>query len=98
MRCNFSTVAVNEEHKIVFVEDANDGGTTITNDAEAAYDYLTKLYGFDHRVVYQDTDGEWWEIIGIRDYTNSHHPREVLFKPWHGLSWDILSRKNNETV
>jgi len=82
------------DHKIVIIEDICHltGGMSITNNAEDVLKYFQVHNGRDWRVVYKDTDGEWWEMIGIRDYTTSHHPRQVIFKPWHGLAWDILKR------
>jgi hypothetical protein len=81
-----------EKNNIVFVEDmANQtGGMTITNDAEAVVDYYRTIYGNRVRIVYLDTDGEWWEIVWqIRNSGGNY----VAFKPWNGLAWDILSRK-----
>ena len=82
-----------DKNNIVFIEDmANQtGGMTITNDAEAVVNYYRSLYGNDIRIVYLDTDAEWWELVwqadGMWDSDFS-----VSFKPWHGLAWDILKR------
>ncbi len=80
-----------EKNNIVFIEDmANQtGGMTITNDAEAVVNYYRSLYGNDIRIVYLDTDNEWWEIVWTLE---RHHGTSVDFKPWHGLAWDILKR------
>jgi hypothetical protein len=80
-----------DKNNIVFIEDmANQtGGMTITNDAEAVVNYYRSLYGNDIRIVYLDTDNEWWEIVWTLE---RHHGTSVDFKPWHGLAWDILKR------
>jgi hypothetical protein len=78
------------DNDIVFLKDMSThlGGMTITNDAEHVIDYCRSLYGNRVRVVYLDTDGEWWEI----DWSIEHRGTFVRFKPWHGLVWDKLSR------
>ncbi len=80
-----------DKNNIVFIEDmANQtGGMTITNDAEAVVNYYRSLYGNGIRIVYLDTDNEWWEIVWTLE---RHHGTSVDFKPWHGLAWDILKR------
>ncbi len=79
-----------EKNNITYIEDmANQtGGMTITNDAEAVVDYYRSIYGNRVRIVYLDTDGEWWEIKWTIDLNGTH----VNFKQWHGLAWDKLSR------
>ncbi len=79
------------KNNIVFIEDmANQtGGMTITNDAEAVVNYYRSIYGNGIRIVYLDTDEEWWEIVWTLE---RHHGTSVDFKPWHGLAWDILKR------
>jgi hypothetical protein len=62
---------------------------TITNDAEHVVDYCRSLFGNRVRVVYLDTDNEWWEI----KWSLEHPSRTVVsFKPWHGMVWDKLSK------
>ncbi len=80
-----------DKNNIVFIEDmANQtGGMTITNDAEAVVNYYRSLYGNGIRIVYLDTDNEWWEIVWTLE---RHRGTSVDFKPWHGLAWDILKR------
>ncbi len=80
-----------DKNNIVFIEDmANQtGGMTITNDAEAVVNYYRSIYGNGIRIVYLDTDEEWWEIVWTLE---RHHGTSVDFKPWHGLAWDILKR------
>ena len=79
-----------EKNNIVFIEDmANQtGGMTITNDAEAVVDYYRSIYGNHVRIVYLDTDKEWWEIV----WSIGEYDTDVSFKPWHGLVWDRLSK------
>lgn len=50
------------DKKCVLLEDM-DSGRTITNDAENVYEIMTKAYGDGVRVVYLDTNKEWWEIL-----------------------------------
>jgi hypothetical protein len=99
LRSQFTTVDRNREHNIVWIEDDCDSNGTakmsVTNDAENVVTYFRSLYGNRVRIVYRDTEMEWWEIVAIRDYADSHHPLQVLFKPWYGLEWDILSRVEN---
>ena len=94
MRARCSIVERDDKNNIVFLKDLADqlGSRTITNDAEAVVDYYRSIYGTGVRIVYLDTDDTWWELVAVRDYTNSHQPLEVLFKSWYGLDWDILSR------
>lgn len=89
MKAKFSLVNRDKEHNIVFLEDlANHyGSRTITNDAEAVLRHWTHICGNDARVVYKDTDGEWWEIVW-----DTNIEFTARFRPWHGLVWDKLSR------
>jgi len=91
MRARCSIVERDEKNNIVFLRDLSpyEGGPTITNDAEAVVDYYRSVYGNRVRIVYQDTDQEWWEI----KWSLEHPSRTVVnFKPWHGLVWDRLSK------
>ena len=90
-RCVCHVVEVNREHKIVFIEDfANvTGAMSITNDAENVLRHFQEQHSGDWRVVYKDTDGEWWEIVNEPSLLSY----DIVFKPWNGLVWDILSRK-----
>jgi len=90
MRSFWHNHEINSEHKIVFlIDDANQHGTTtITNDAENVLHYIKVKYGNDWRVVYKDTDDEWWEIYQLDNQAGSW----ARFKRWHGLVWDILNR------
>ncbi len=90
MRARCSIVERDEKNNIVFLRDLSpyEGGPTITNDAEGVVDYYRSVYGNRVRVVYLDTDSEWWEL----DWSLGHSGTEVSFKPWHGLVWDKLTK------
>ena len=90
MRARCSIVERDDKNNIVFLKDLSSqyGSTTITNDAEAVVDYYRSIYGNRVRVVYKDTDNEWWEIKWTIDLDGTH----VNFKQWHGMVWDKLSR------
>jgi hypothetical protein len=89
MKAKFTIVERNTEDNIIFLHDDSYGPhMTITNDAESVVDYCRSLYGNRVRVVYLDTDNEWWEL----DWIIGHSGTEVSFKQWHGMVWDKLSR------
>lgn len=84
-------MVVNSTDKYVFLKDLNDGGKTITNDAEAVLTRMARTYPA-HQVVYQDTNGLWWKIRNV--YQTQHADEkwyDVEFSPWHGEMWDILN-------
>ena len=91
MRARSGIVERDEKNNIVFVKDLSpyDDGMTITNDAEAVVDYYRSVYGNRVRIVYLDTNEEWWEIEWTLE---RHRGTTVDFKPWYGLVWDKLSR------
>jgi hypothetical protein len=72
-----------KNESIVFIRDLDLGRRSVTNDAEAVFLECQRLYG-QCRVVYQDSEGEWCEIV----YANF----AAFFKPWHGLVWDKLTK------
>jgi hypothetical protein len=78
------------DHKIVFLVDTSPtkGGMTITNDAENVLRFIKVNRDIDWRVVYEDTEGEMWEIVPLTNAFN-----DVRFERWDGLMWDILKRK-----
>ena len=90
MRASFRVGDRDAKNNIIYLEDyANQtGGMTITNDAEAVVDYYRSLYGNGVRIVYLDTDKEWWEIV----WSIGQYDTDISFKQWHGLAWDILKR------
>ncbi len=90
MRARSGIVERDEKNNIVFVKDLSpyEGGMTITNDAEAVVTYYRSVYGNRVRIVYLDTNEEWWEIV----WSIGHSGTEVSFRPWHGLVWDKLTK------
>ena len=81
---------------IIFIKDLNKGRMSVTNDAEAIFVYLQNSYGggskaraMGVRVVYQDSENEWWEMTqSWQTYYDC-----MKFEKWHGLVWDTLKRK-----
>jgi hypothetical protein len=97
VRSTWSMVEVDHKNSIVYIEDICDktGEMSITNDAENVwYHFQREGPGgvMFWRVVYKDTDGEWWEIVKIYGSTANWFGQTVSFKRWHGLVWDILQR------
>lgn len=90
MKAAVAQVDRDVKNNIVFLEDlSNTHGTrSITNDAEAVIDRARSIYGIGVRVVYKDTDQEWWEIVPVHSKTGVY----VRFDRWHGLVWDKLSK------
>ena len=90
MKAMVTVIERDAKNNIVFLEDKSHlaGSMTITNDAEGVVDYCRSLYGNRVRVVYKDTDQEWWEICWIMYVDGT----DISFKRWHGLFWDKLSR------
>lgn len=94
MKSRFHQVDRNREHNIVWIEDDCDANgdpryMSVTNDAENVVTYYRTMYGNRIRIVYRDTNMEWWEIAWELHLDGTR----VSFKQWHGLEWDILSRK-----
>lgn len=91
MRAQFAMIEMDYDHNIIFIEDIanHTGGCTITNDAEAVFKHIDDNYSYAApgarlwRVVYKDTDNEWWEIKKTDDDF-------ILFEKWHGVVWDVL--------
>lgn len=71
---------------IAFIRDL-DGPVSVTNEAEEVYAYIQEQWPSLTRVVYQGTDGEWFEIVFDGPYE-----LQVTFRPWHGAVWDTLQR------
>ena len=78
------------DNDIVYLKDMSNnlGGMSVTNDAEHVVDYCRSLYGNSVRIVYLDTDNEWWEIV----WSIGQYDTDVSFERWNGLAWDILKR------
>ena len=53
---------VSVERDRVFVIDLNLGNLSVTNDAEAVWDRLQRLYP-GRRLIYRDSLGDWDEIV-----------------------------------
>lgn len=89
-KSDFEILEYNKKHHIVYLRDLDRGGKSITNDAEQVYPYIRNVYGAV-RVVYQDSMGEWTEMLSVPD---QNYPGDwrIAFAPWHGLVWDILKR------
>lgn len=91
VRSRFHQVDRDTKNNIVYIEDDFDlygGMRTVTNDAEAVVTHYRSIYGNRVRIVYRDTDMEWWEIV----WTLEKHGTGISFRQWHGLAWDKLSR------
>jgi hypothetical protein len=91
MKAMVTLVERDEKNNIVYLEDLSNttGSVTITNDAENVLIWCREIYGFEVRIVYKDTDNEWWEIVPER---TNRLGVDVGFKRWNGLAWDILQR------
>lgn len=74
---------------VLFIQDLNLGGRSVTNDAEQVLAWCREHHGKDIRVVYLDSEDEWSEIV---DDAETWMGKGIGFKPWHGLVWDILKR------
>ena len=90
VRSTWVTIDADDKNRILFIEDIanHTGGMTITNDAENVLEYFHGTFGTNWRVVYKDTNNEWWEIVPVHSKTGIY----VRFDKWHGLEWDILKR------
>ena len=95
MRGQWPIVDYSKEHNIIWIEDDCDANGTakrsITNDAENVIGHFRNIYGSSICVVYRDTDMEWWEIYEGESDNWMRHGKSVLFRPWNGMVWDILS-------
>ena len=91
MKAAVSLVERDIENNITYLEDRSNMFTTIsiTNDAENVVDYCRSIYGNKVRVVYKDTEGEWWEIKWSLELDEG---TVVNFERWNGLAWDLLQR------
>lgn len=78
----------NDDRRIIFIVDRDTGSTSITNDADHVLSYYKIILGDDWRVVYRNTENEWWEILPAK---NTFWGGGVEFRQWNGLEWDILS-------
>lgn len=94
VRSTWAMVEVDPKNMIFFIEDICHltGEMSITNDAENVCNYFRVKHGKEWRVVYKDTDGEWWEIVKNYGSTRSWMGQGIEFRPWHGVVWDRLQR------
>lgn len=83
MKVNWKLIEFDQKHQILYIQDLNQGGKTITNAAEEVLTDAQYLYGPKVRVVYLDTENQWWEIKRSNYWG-------VDFARWNGLAWDIL--------
>lgn len=90
MKAAVSLVERDIENNITYLEDRSNmlGTISITNDAENVVTWCREIYGNRVRIVYKDTDNEWWEIC----WALEQHGTDVWFKRWHGLFWDKLTK------
>ena len=87
LRCEFDWVKVTDS--IVFIRDLDRGKMSVTNDAEEVYRWINRVTYPGRRVVYQDSAGEWAEIVGV----NRGPSRiDITFRTWHGEVWDQLTK------
>ena len=71
---------------IVYIEDCN-GKVSVTNDAERILRRFNRK-----RVVYLDTNNEWWEMYwGESSNWMNQGMKVVQFRPWQGRVWDVLT-------
>lgn len=86
----WTIVDTDYKNKISFIEDICHltGQMSITNDAENVLQHFHEWFDKTWRVVYKDTENEWWEIVTVHSRTCSY----VRFDKWNGLAWDILKR------
>lgn len=83
-----SWMVIEAKRNIVYLKDLDDGvGKTITNEAERVLSFMASAYP-GHKVVYKDTNGEWWRIYWFA-WTDG---AEVKFERWYGEAWHILSK------
>ena len=94
MKSNWTIEHLDTKNQIVYIEDLN-GPTSVTNDVESVLQHIKINYGTRYRLVYKDTDGEWWEAKRM----HGTHPAEwrMVFERWHGIEWDILRRPYERT-
>jgi hypothetical protein len=99
MQAQFAMIEKDHKHNIIFIEDIanHTGGITITNDAEAVHKYIDYMHSHDAptpsfwRIVYKDTNNEWWEMIPRRQ--SRLGTVHISFEKWHSHEWDALKGK-----
>lgn len=78
--------AASAQQGIVFIRDLG-GARSVTNDAENVLAYINQQWP-GRRLVYQDSQGDWAEIVWDPAVEGL-----ARFRPWHGVIWDQLARK-----
>lgn len=79
--------------EIIFIKDLDQlGYPSITNDAEWVYEQVrnSTIHKKFRRVVYNDTDNTWWEIVKVAG--DSPGNWRIAYKQWHGEVWDKLTK------
>ncbi len=83
-KSNFAILDITE--RVIYLEDLNMGGRSMTNDAETVYAWCEHHYP-GKKVVYKDSEGAWAQMLKETDSS------WIRFKAWHGEVWDILATK-----
>lgn len=92
LRCDYEYVKITDT--IIYIRDLNKTGRmSVTNDADEVYRIINKVVYPGRRVVYQDSEGEWSEMVEQAS-GNWLSDFSITFKPWHGEVWDILSKES----
>ena len=79
MRSTSDWELVRQEGNVVFIRDLDLGRISVTNDAEEVHTDCQELYGNPScRVVYQNSEGNWDEIL--MDETSIL----AIFRPFNG--------------
>jgi hypothetical protein len=81
---NFEVIGITD--RVVYLEDLDQGGKSVTNDAERVYAWCQHHYP-GKKVVYRDSEGEWAQMFMEQGIS------WVKFEPWHGEMWDVLNTK-----
>ena len=61
-RSSFSVARCVFTDNLLFIIDRDEGGMSVTNDAEAVCAHCHELYP-GRRIIYRDTEGEWSELV-----------------------------------
>jgi hypothetical protein len=61
-RANYEHVEFEGPPGVIFIRDLDQGGVSVTNDAEAVVEEVHKYYP-GKRIVYRDSHGDWDELM-----------------------------------
>ena len=75
VRAHYSVRCETEE--TIWIVDLDDGGMSVTNDAESVVAQVVKEYG-DKRIIYRDSDGRWDELRHINGVFIGYAPAPNL--------------------